>query len=346
LNSSGDWLWSLAVATKPIRIDAHCHYSPSSYVELLQAEAKRDPVMAGSNRHRLQNLRQEDAPLLKLDNRINEMDDASVDVAVLALPPPGINFGVEKSRPASARLVNDALVEAANEYPGRFAVVANLPFPDVEASLTELDRISKNSVVRGISLFAPGSAWMPDDVVLTPVFTRISELGLPMVMHPSHEQVPEHWKDWKISRALGPMVSSTVCASRILLSGMLDRVPDLELIMPHLGGTLLFLIGRYGDVAGQGAAERPIIEYLRSQFYFDTCSFHEPALRCAVDTVGVERLVMGTDSPFRGPAQRMVSHIEEAFADGESRHLVLGETARKWFDVTENVGRRTADDAV
>ena len=335
-----------AVATRPIRIDAHCHFSPASYVELLAAEAQRDAALAGANHHRLQNLRQEGAPLLRLDNRINEMDAASVDVSVLALPPPGINFGEEKSRPAHARMINDDLVAAASQYLGRFAVVANLPFPDVETSLTELDRVAQHPLVRGISLFAPGATWMPDDVELTPVFARIAEHRLPLVMHPSHEQVPDHWKDWKISRALGPMVSSTVCASRILLSGMLDRIPDLEVIMPHLGGTLLFLIGRYGDVAGQGDAKRPIIEYLRSQFYFDTCSFHEPALRCAVETVGVERVVMGTDSPFRGPAQRMVSHIEAAFSDEESRLQVLGETARKWFDITDLKERALSNDSV
>jgi aminocarboxymuconate-semialdehyde decarboxylase len=94
-----------------------------------------------------------------------------------------------------------------------------------------------------------------------------------------------------------------------MLSGMLDRVPDLTLIIPHLGGVLPYLAQRLIDQSGRGDADHDLLYYLRRRIYLDTCSFHEPALVCAQDTVGTERIVIGSDYPFRGPITRCMDDI-------------------------------------
>ena len=315
-----------------MRIDTHGHFSPPEYSRLLEIGAGGDSEFAGANAHRLDALQNLDAPVRYLRGRLEEMEAASIELMVLSLPPPGVNFGNREQRVEAAQMANDELIAAAEEHWGKFLVVANLPFPHTDESLEELDRVATHPLIRGVSVFAVGAEWTPEEERLEPVFKKAAELGLPAILHPFHQPLPSEWKAWKIARAFGPIVSSTVCASRILLSGMLDRIPDLDVIMPHLGGSLLYVLGRYEDVAGQGDAELPLIEYLRTRFYFDTCSFHIPAVHCAVETVGADRLIMGTDSPFRGSPQRMIDHLEEAVPDADDRRMIMGETARRWFD--------------
>ena len=126
------------------------------------------------------------------------------------------------------------------------------------------------------------------------------------------------------------MVSSSLSAARMILSGRLDQVPDLHLIVPHLGGVLPYLTQRFADF-GQALAANDFGWYLRHRLYFDTCSFHPPAFRCAVETCGVGRLIMGTDYPIRGPLQRAVDDITSTLSDDKERAGVLGATAGQWF---------------
>ena len=80
---------------------------------------------------------------------------------------------------------------------------------------------------------------------------------------------------------------------------------------------------------GEGAHDMP--HYLRTRLYLDTCSYHPPAFRCALETAGAGRLVLGTDYPFRGTLQRAVDDVNENAPDDEARAAILGGTAARWF---------------
>jgi aminocarboxymuconate-semialdehyde decarboxylase len=117
---------------------------------------------------------------------------------------------------------------------------------------------------------------------------------------------------------------------RLIFSGMLDRVPDLDVIVPHLGGTLPYLTQRFVDM-GHGDAELDVAHYLRHRLWLDTCSYHPPAFRCAVDTAGADRIVLGTDFPFRGSLQRAVDDVVANAPGPDARAAILGGTASRWF---------------
>jgi aminocarboxymuconate-semialdehyde decarboxylase len=159
---------------------------------------------------------------------------------------------------------------------------------------------------------------------------RAAELGLPVVIHPALEPLPPTYDDWMLGATLGPVISSSLAAARLVLSGLLDRLPALTIVVPHLGGMLPYVQQRIADF-GRGAAEQDFLHYLQHRLYVDTCSYHPPAMRCAVETMGADRLVMGSDYPNRGSARRAVADVTDYFHDDEARALVLGGTARNLF---------------
>jgi predicted TIM-barrel fold metal-dependent hydrolase len=309
-------------------IDVHSHWVPPGYAAALRSEMERlDPRRTSV----LRSVRDSSNKMRDLSVRLTEMDEAGVVVSVLSLPPPGVTMCDPDRRAALARLANDEFLEAASDYGGRLAVLAALPLPDVAQSVAEIERIASHSCARGINLQATTEAgWTIDDPTFDPVYLRAAALGLPVLVHPAVETLPSAWNQHLLAATLAPMVSSSLGAARLILSGTLDRVPELDVIVPHLGGVLPYLKQRFEDF-GPGQAAHDFGWYLRSRLYVDTCSFHPPAFRCAVDTCGVDRLVMGTDYPIRGPLSRAVADICSSLSSEVDRHAVLGGTAGRWF---------------
>ena len=112
---------------------------------------------------------------------------------------------------------------------------------------------------------------------------------------------------------------------------MLDRVPDLELVIPHLGGTIPYMTRRVMDLNGRGDAELGLDEYLRTRCYTDSCSFYHPALQLAIETFGPDRIMLASDFPFRGTLDVCVKDIQTAEIPAETRDAILEGTARRWF---------------
>jgi predicted TIM-barrel fold metal-dependent hydrolase len=309
-------------------IDTHSHLSPPSLLSAIRQVHGQSSEFDAAWAMYLD--MPEDSPVRRVDLRIEEMDGCGLGVSVLSIPPPGPTFGDQSIRNAVARNTNDELLATADDHPGRLAVLVMLPLPDVEASLAELERVAGHPHARGVGLFTVATDWTLDDPRLEPVYRRIAELGLPVQTHPAIEPQPAPFRDFALAATLAPIYSSSLGVARLVLSGMLDRVPDLELIVPHLGGILPYAAQRLIDF-GNGDAEHDLAHYLRTRMYVDTCSFHPPAFQCAADTVGLERMVMGSDYPNRGPLARMVQDVKDNVSDETMQARVLGGTAGRWF---------------
>jgi aminocarboxymuconate-semialdehyde decarboxylase len=292
--------------------------------------AARDQAFAGAARLMLS--ADPNGPLRSLEQRQDRMDEAGIDSAVLSLPPPSVFFpDVELAVSVTPR-VNDELIAAAADGGGRLTALAAVPLPDVDAAVSELERVSQSSHVRGVGLMTQMSPWQLDDACLRAVFSCAADLGLPVVLHPQLEPVPAAYQDWALTASLAPIVSSSLGALRLIFSGTLDDVPDLVPIVPHLGGTIPFNLQRLVDQSDRGDAWEPLEHYCRERLYYDNCSYHPPALRCAVETVGAKRLMAGSDYPFRGPMGRCMEFVETSGLPADDIRSILGETAATWFD--------------
>jgi predicted TIM-barrel fold metal-dependent hydrolase len=269
--------------------------------------------------------------LRQLEARVKEMDEAGVDVALLSAPPPGVTIGPDEHASGRAAVINDELIESAAAHDGRFYALPSLPLPDVERSLTELDRLIGHPIVRGIMIYADNDQFTIDEDRFEPVYARIAQAGLPCVLHPSLDPLPPAWNAFRLA-AVGQVLSSTLSGLRLIYSGMLDRVPDLQLLIPHLGGVIPYLGQRIEDLV-DGRAEHSLLHYLRTRTYTDSCSYFPPALRLAAETFGADRIMLASDYPFRGPLEACVRDIQQGGFSNEQTDSIMGGTAQRLFSL-------------
>jgi aminocarboxymuconate-semialdehyde decarboxylase len=102
--------------------------------------------------------------------------------------------------------------------------------------------------------------------------------------------------------ALGFPLETTIAVTRMLLSGIWDRFPNLKVLIAHSGGTLPFLAGRIESCIAHDAHlkresklehRRDLWEILRNNIYLDAVIYADVGLKAAVDASGSDRLMFG-----------------------------------------------------
>jgi predicted TIM-barrel fold metal-dependent hydrolase len=271
------------------------------------------------------------ADVTDLSLRLAEMDDGEIDYALLSVPVWDRYDRTRKEAAAAVAEWNDELLAAASEHEGRFGVLVTLPFPYEDAALRELERVRSHPLAQGVVAHATTSRWTLDEPALEPVLAAIADAGFPVLIHPSEEVLARDpaFADWKIGYWLGPVVETSLAVGRLMLSGVLDRIPSLVLIIPHLGGVLPYVAQRAADLSGTGAAENDVLHYLRTRCVLDNCSYYEPAFEAALATVGAVRIVVGSDYPYRGPMGRAVADVRGARLSTADQDAILWANAER-----------------
>ena len=304
-------------------IDVHHHLLVPSYIAAALREGAADPEWAAA--HYILTTQRPDSPAVLLAGRSVAMRDAGMGTALLSVP--AAVFRTPSIAMEAARDSNRELLQAAHSDPGHFAVMASLPVPFPGACLTELCRLADDGLVAALIMPAGTATWTLDDEAFRPVWAAIAEAGLPVMLHPSLEPWPPAFRKWRLGAGIGVPVETSLAALHLIFSGTLDLFPELDIIVPQLGGVLPYLTQRLID-RGRGDARHDVAHYLTRRLYYDNNSYHPPALRCAVDTVGADRIMLGSDYPFRGSLAQCVRDIADADIDQRQRNAVLSGTAR------------------
>lgn len=314
------------VPERPLVIDAHSH--------LVAGAARRFIGRTTGGGPRLATLRSlpDDSPLLEVDTRLTEMDRLGIDVAVLSLPPVGVLPDTRLMRDLMTA-ANDGLLEVCAAHPDRFVMLASVPLPDAPAALAEVERLAGSTALRGLTFPSQATLHRPDQLGLEPLFARAAELRLVTLIHPSgaNTDLGAVFDDFELALSMHAMVSGPVVTARLIASGIFDRIPNLELIVPNLGGILPFIATRLDDRL-RGAMDRSPSQYLRTNVFYDTSGFPAgPAFRCTLDVVGASQVLLGTDYPSwkMTPAWDALAAMD--ITDAERRTIAGGNAAR-WFD--------------
>lgn len=241
-------------------------------------------------------------PMLDLGLRISAMDKAGVDVAILSLTCPSVYWGGKEVSSKLARTMNRHWAAAQTTYPARIRWFATLPWQYPDAAVKELKQAEKEGAV-GVFVAANLGAMHLTDPVLEPIWQQIEKLDLPVLVHPTTLQGMDEkdLRKYNLVAAVGSMFDTTLCFSRMILDGFLDRHPNLKLIAAHAGGTLPYLAGRLDMCFENMPACREKIttrpsEYLR-RLYYDSVTFTDQALQACVNTVGHKQVMYGSDFP-------------------------------------------------
>lgn len=274
-----------------------------------------------------------------LDAHFKSMDDAGIDITVSS---PNMVCDVGWLDPIEARdtvqLANDETARVQREHPDRFVGLAMLPMQDTDAALTELNRAITELGLKGVTINANIDGEQIASERTLPIFRRIEELGLPLFLHPSHRSVAFGMQlGTAVERGLNWMWDTSLAALSLIRSGTLDECPSLTVVHPHFGGVLPYVLGRIdwqealpdplGTIVVQDELrpprqQAPISEYLRTRFYTDTASYTKGALRLAIDTYGLDRVLFATDYPWQLPRERALDLIRDVVPEAEANAIL------------------------
>lgn len=233
-----------------------------------------------------------------LNARLQEMDEAGVDVEVLSSP---FVYGhVDEHSPEICRLMNDAIAESCQLEPERFKGFAHVPFNDMNACLSEMRRALDELGFIGVMVNSNvGGRYLHTEEFL-PFWEEAARREVPVFLHPTD---PPNYQDDESPILLAYEFDTTLSATKLLYAGLYEKFPDLVLILSHMGGAMPFLARRIDvgyDVPSFGEKYKHISrrpsEYAR-KFYFETgLCWHKPSFDCAVQLVGFDQIVYGTDN--------------------------------------------------
>jgi uncharacterized protein len=243
------------------------------------------------------------------DERLAEMDKAGLDVQVLSLSTPGVQNLAPAEAVAVQVAANDTLAEAVRARPDRFQGLATLATPDPDAAAAELERAVTVLGLNGAMVFGRTRDRTMDEPEFWPIYEAAAALRAPLHLHP---QSPCPAVRDAYYGGYGPDVTaafathgigwhyeSGVQLLRLILSGVFDRFPDLQVIVGHWGEMVLFYLDRVSSMDGAAGLRRPIAEYFRTNVHVAPSGVLSMRyLRWATEVVGVDRLLFSTDYPF------------------------------------------------
>lgn len=250
--------------------------------------------------------------------RLADMDAAGIDIAVLSLAAPCIQDEFDAPQAVERAIAaNDALAAAVAAHPDRYAALAALPLQDPAAAADELERCVtelgfKGALANGYSSVGSlDTAAYYDEPQYLPFWERVAALGVPFYLHPRNP-LPTQRRIYESREALlGPSWAFTVETAthslRLIVSGLFDLLPSLQIVIGHMGELLPFAIARteqrMSHLPGVRLDRSPV-QCLRENFHLTTSgNFHTPSLIGALLQVGADRLMFAADHPFERTAE-------------------------------------------
>lgn len=275
--------------------------------------------------------------------RVEDLDRAGIDVQVLSHTCPGVaEVSVTESIEWSRR-INDTFAETCQKWPGRFYFLATLPPKNIEEALKEIDRAYSELDAKGIQMYSNIDGVLCSAPEFHPIFEKAAEYGLPVKIHPAFRPLTAAaMKAANLPLQLyGFTLDTTMALTTMLYGGLFEKFPTLKVIHAHLGGMVPYMIGR-ADTAFKRYSkewdfqgEQLPSEAYKEHVYIDTLSMHVPAIRCAFEYMGIDRLLFGTDYPHRasGTVEENLTILDEVGFSEEEKEKVFSRNAVKLFDL-------------
>ncbi|KIX08280.1 uncharacterized protein Z518_02936 [Rhinocladiella mackenziei CBS 650.93] len=350
----------MSSSTPPI-VDLHTHMYPPSYINLLSSrtavpyihqpsDPNADPrliILASdddNSRPKSSRGRPVDSSYSSFDQKRQFMRAHGINCSVISLANPWLDFLNPDSALSTAQGINDDLERACAENNRSEADLKLYAFGCLPLSapaddvVTEIYRLKTLPHLKGVIMGTTGLGNGLDDPALNDIYSALSSTSTLVFLHP-HYGLPDSAfggpdiiarSGHVLPLALGFPLETTIAVSRMYLSGVFDRHPQLQFLLAHSGGTLPFLAGRIEScvaherefIANGGhkqGPQRSIWDVLNSNVYLDAVIYGRPGLTAGIEAAGsVDRVMFGTDHPFFPPL-------------GDDRRV-------KWLSVESNRG--------
>jgi aminocarboxymuconate-semialdehyde decarboxylase len=325
-------------------VDIHCHYVPEKYFAFIERE-KGYRVSRAPGAGESVEVTVDDLPFgmnktfFDSDRQIDRMDDLGINLTVVSLATPLINYAVPaETAIAAARIFNDEIAQLRDRRPDRFDGWAFLPMQDPNAAAGELRRAVTELGLRGGHIASNVNGRYLDSPEYTPIFEAAVDLDIPLFVHPANPPGRERMATHELAVVSGYLFDTTLNVFNMIFGGLLDRYPTLRLCCAHAGGYVLLLRARMQREVDTNpelakTITEPVGEYLK-RLYYDTICFEDGYIRYAADVVGVDKLVLGSDGPFPLGEPDPVGFIERSFGDDPDMRGIFHDNAAKMFGIS------------
>jgi predicted TIM-barrel fold metal-dependent hydrolase len=320
-------------------VDIHTHFYPPSYITLLRNRTQVPYIRTfpdAPDSQRLIILPGEDDPSMpstsrgrpigreyySIESKLAFMDAHGISKSVISLANPWLDFLAPEDAGPAARDINQNTNTLCDNAPGRLYAFGTLPLSaSTDAIVAEIEALAAMKNMRGVIMGTSGLGKGLDDPALDPVYAALEKHAQLIFLHP-HYGLPSEVYGPRASEyghvlplALGFPLETTIAVTRMLLSGVFERFPQLNVLLAHSGGTLPFLAGRIesciqhdGHLKKEGRTQnrRDVWDVLKKNIYLDAVVYSEVGLKAAMEASGADRLMFGTDHPFFPPLEEGV----------------------------------------
>lgn len=318
-------------------LDVHCHFFPQAFLDAARkpntfqaslerrADGREHLVCPGNFDHPLT------PDFYAAEQMLADLDKAGIDMAAISSAPPTLSYWADPGAAHElASALNESIAERTQAHPERFLGLATVPLQDIDASVHEAKRAVTQLGLHGFQIGSNVGGKNLNHPDYFPFFETIAALDVPLFIHPYIPPGEERMQDYYLHNLLGMVTETGLAIASVIYGGILERLPNLKVVFAHAGGVYPYIVGRMDHgykvriEECQKAIPHPPSHYL-NKVYFDCMSFNPRALRYLVDTVGADRVLLGSDYPFdMGPIGGPAAEVQanELLTEGEKEQII------------------------
>lgn len=320
------------------RIDVHAHCFPAAYLDLLERHGSTFTPVA---RHTpCSGNAPED-----IAQRLETMDASGVDVQVLSAVPQMPTFDNRDHAVEVARAGNDMYADLLADHPGRFLALADVPLPHGDAAAEEAARAMDELGFVGACVPTSVGERTLGDPSFEPLWAALHERGGVLFVHAAGQALNSPFlADQMLRWMVGAPIEDGVGLLHLVRSGVMQKYPGIKIVSSHMGGPVPLLAERIehywtSQHERSGFPESPTAMWRR--MWFDTVNYHRPSLRLALDTVGADRLVLGTDFPYSQKERyaEAVDAVAGSDLDAGTKEKILATNALEGLGLRAHLAR-------
>lgn len=332
---------------KNLRVDFHTHIIPENLPDLAaKYEDARFPIfqktcscgaeiiMEGKTFRKISN------HTWNPEKRIEDMDKEGVDIQVLSPIPVTLSYWSDSDAGLEiSQLQNDFIASISKKYPNRFIGMGTVPLQDAELAITEMERAVRELGLKGVQIGSNVNGLNLDDSSLYSFFEAAEKLNIPLFIHPWATLGKERLQRFNSMYTVGMPSETALAAGSIIMSGMLDNLPNLKLCFAHGGGSLPYILPRMDkgwEVWPDTRQTEKPPSFYAERLYYDSLVYNPANLQFMIDCFGTKQIIAGSDYPFllrEKPVGKVIDHLHGL--SKEDTELMLGKNALNFLGLDD-----------
>jgi aminocarboxymuconate-semialdehyde decarboxylase len=335
-----------------MNIDVHAHYIPPRVIERVNENGSAYGVeiaerISEGPRLRFGKASMPIRPIVKelrdIPDRESRMSGGDIDRQLLSTWLDVVGYGLPVEEGCKwSRMLNECMAEELRSQGpgGKFIGTATVPLQDGARAAEELEFAVRECGHIGVIIGSNINGRNLDDPSLHPFWQTAEKLKSPIIIHPFNPLGLERLGSYFLAHLVGLLADTTVAVACLYFGGVIDRFPDLKIILCHGGGFLPYQAGRLNrgreireDL--KKATRLPGRELVK-WFYYDTIVFDPEVLEFLVSEAGADHVLLGSDCPFGIGDPHPARVVSQARLSAEARDQILGRNAIRLFNLNLN----------